>query len=84
MKITRDPLTGVLYLRLRAGEIDETLPWPGWEDSVYLDLDKEHNVLGIEFLSAEEMDQLLEENPDGLEIPERVKDPSTLRNSTKR
>jgi uncharacterized protein YuzE len=69
MKITKDPLTGVLYFRLRPGVIDDTLPLPGWEDSVYLDLDKEHNVLGIEFLSSEEMDQLLEENPLGWRFP---------------
>jgi uncharacterized protein YuzE len=83
MKITKDPLTGVLYLRLRAGKIDDTLPWPGWEDSVYLDLDEEHNVLGVEFLSFEEMEGLLDENPNGLEIPERVIDSSKLRNLTK-
>jgi uncharacterized protein YuzE len=72
VKLKKDPLTGLLYLRLRGGQIEETLPWPGWEDSVYLDLDKKGTVLGVEFLSSEELDEFLEDYPHGIEMPERI------------
>ena len=84
MKIKKDPLTGLLYLRLRGGQIDETIPWPGWDDSVYLDLDKEGTVLGVEFLSSEELDQFLEDYPQGIEIPERIEDLTAFSNRPRR
>src|SRR3712207_2819972 len=52
MRFRHDPTSGALYLRLREGEIAETLelPTPG----AYVDIDEAGNVMGLEFLSLQE------------------------------
>ena len=51
MKFRYDPQSGALYIRLRDGRVDETLPV---SEGFYLDIDDEGRVLGAEFLSLEE------------------------------
>jgi uncharacterized protein YuzE len=88
VKFKKDPATGAMYLRLREGAapfdpdrlpegfVEETLEL---DEGVYLDLDKEGYVIGLEILSLEEWGEFLDKHPEGVEIPERVEDPTTFK-----
>jgi RNA polymerase sigma factor (sigma-70 family) len=71
-RFEHDPQSGALYVRLRAGEIEETidLAEPGF--GAHLDVDCEGNVLGVEFLSFEEYAELVARSGGTLEIPDSV------------
>lgn len=87
MNLKKDRTTGSLYLRYRKGVIsdpdrlpeglvEETLEL---DEGVYMDLDKDRYVIGVEFLSLEEFGDFLEKHPEGVEIPDRVEDPAHFR-----
>jgi RNA polymerase sigma factor (sigma-70 family) len=71
-RFEHDPESGAIYIRLRAGEIAETVPLadPGFGAAV--DVDTEGNVLGVEFLSFEEFAELVERAGGALDLPERM------------
>lgn len=71
-----DPESGALYVRVREGNIEETLDLaPG----AYLDIDRDGNVLGAEFLSLEEFTEIVEDQGGILDLPERVEDPEAFK-----
>lgn len=72
MRLGMDAATLATYMRLAEGEVAETIEL---DEGIYLDLDSTGKVLGLEFLTPEELTEFLLNNPDGLEIPERVEDP---------
>ena len=73
--ITYDSESGALYLKVREGVYSETveLAEPGF--GAGLDIDEDGRVLGVEFLSLEEMGEFIERLGGTLELPERVEDP---------
>jgi uncharacterized protein YuzE len=76
MRFRYDPESGALYVRIREGDIEETLDLgPG----AYLDIDRDGNVMGAEFLSLEEFTEIVEAYGGSLELPERVEDPEAFR-----
>lgn len=76
MKFRYDPASGALYVRVREGDIEETLDLaPG----AYLDIDHDGNVLGAEFLSLEEFTEIVEHHGGILDLPEHVEDPEAFR-----
>ncbi len=76
MRFRYDPESGALYVRVREGDIDETLDLaPG----AYLDIDRDGNVMGAEFLSLEEFAEIVEGHGGILDLPERVEDPEAFR-----
>lgn len=78
-RFEHDPESGAIYVRVRDGEIAETvrLADPGFGAAA--DVDAEGNVLGVEFLSFEEYAELVERAGGALELPEQVKDVEALR-----
>ena len=86
MNIKKDRATGALYIRIREGTIydpdrlpeglvEETLELA---EGVYLDIDKDGWVIGLEVLSLEELGAFLDRHPGGVEIPDRVENPATF------
>ena len=75
MKIDHDKVSGALYIKLRAGEYDHTEDFSEKAD-VYLDVDAEGNVLGLEALSFDDLAQAIEERGGKLEIPEKLVAPA--------
>jgi uncharacterized protein YuzE len=71
MRINHDKVSGALYIKLREGEYDHTEDFSEGAD-VYLDVDAEGNVLGLEALSFEDLAQAIEERGGKLEVPEQV------------
>lgn len=51
MRIEFDPSADALYLRLRFGDVAETVEL---SDNIYLDVDSDGHVLGAEFVNAAE------------------------------
>jgi uncharacterized protein YuzE len=78
VKLRYDTVSGALYMRIREGQIEETLELaePGF--GAYMDIDREGNVLGLEFLSLHEFAELITRSGGALEIPERVEDPASF------
>lgn len=74
IRLRFDPVSGALYLRVREGEIEETIPlaYPGFGASV--DVDRKGTVMGLEFLSLEELAEIIVRAGGTLEIPDVVKD----------
>lgn len=70
MKISHDNVSGALYIKLREGAYDHTEDFSDKAD-VYLDVDAEGNVLGLEALSFGDLAQLIEERGGALELPEK-------------
>lgn len=70
-RFEHDPGSGAWYVRLREGEIEETIPLaePGFGASV--DVDREGYVLGVEFLSLKEFPELIARFGGSLDLPER-------------
>jgi len=79
MRFEFDPESGALYVRVREGQIEETLDLaePGF--AVHLDIDHEGNVMGVEFLSLQEFTELVGRAGGTLELPERIEDPANFR-----
>lgn len=76
-RFEHDPESGAIYLRLRAGEIAETVPLaePGFGAAA--DVDAAGRVLGVEFLSFEEFAELVARSGGKLDLPERVEGAGT-------
>lgn len=74
MRFEHDSESGAWYVRLREGEIEETIPLaePGFGASV--DVDREGYVLGVEFLSLQEFTELVARFGGSLDLPERIKE----------
>jgi uncharacterized protein YuzE len=77
MRLEFDPESGALYIHVREGDVEETLDLaePGF--GAHVDVDREGNVLGLEFLSFEEYAELVTRFG-VLEIPERVADSASF------
>lgn len=71
MRIDHDKVSGALYVKLREGDYDHTETFSERAD-VYLDVDAEGNVLGLEALSFEDLAQAIEERGGKLEVPDRL------------
>lgn len=71
MRIDHDKVSGALYIKFREGEYDHTEDFSERAD-VYLDVDTEGNVLGLEALSFEDLAQAIEEHGGKLDLPERL------------
>jgi len=69
LNISHDKVSGALYMRLRDGEYDHTEDFSEVAD-VYLDVDRDGNVLGLEALSFEDLAQAIEEHGGKLDVPE--------------
>ena len=67
---------GILYIKLRDGEYDESLDLaePGF--GAYMHIDRDGNVLALEFLSLDEFTELITRTGGRLDIPARVEDPT--------
>lgn len=50
MKITRDELTGAMYIAIREGEVAKTIEIESNNGQVLADVDDEGKVLGVEIL----------------------------------
>ena len=74
MKLRYDPGSGVLYMRFREGNIEETVQHA---DGVYLDIDAEGQVLGAEFLTLKELAETVTAEGGKWELPERIEDPDS-------
>jgi uncharacterized protein YuzE len=72
MRLEFDPESGALYIHIREGKIEETLDIaePGF--GTHVAVDREGNILGLEFLSFEEYAELVPLFGDTLEIPKRL------------
>ena len=70
MRIEHDKASGALYVKIRDGEYDHTEAFSERAD-VYLDVDAEGNVLGLEALSLEDLAEAIEEQGGALEVPDR-------------
>lgn len=70
MRIEHDKVSGALYIKIREGEYDHTEDFSDRAD-VYLDVDAEGNVLGLEALSFEDLAEAIEEHEGRLEVPDR-------------
>ena len=75
MHITYDKESGALYLKLRDGSYSHTENVSNTAD-VYVDLDTEGRVIGLEALSFEDLAQAIGERGGKLELPEHL-DPAT-------
>ena len=71
MRISHDKVSGALYIKLREGKYDHTEDFSEKAD-VYLDVDAEGDVLGLEALSFEDLAEAIEERGGKLELPERL------------
>lgn len=71
MHITHDPDSGALYLKIQDGEYDHTEEFSELAD-VYLDVDADGNVLGLEALSFEDLAQAIGERGGKLDVPPRL------------
>jgi len=74
MNIKYDPESGAGYIRIREGHYRESLEIaPG----CYLAIAEDGKVLGLEFLSLEELAEV-SSLPGGLDFPNYVKDPEAF------
>lgn len=72
MRISHDKVSGALYVKLREGKYDHTEDFSEGAD-VYLDVDAEGRVLGLEALSFEDLAQAIDERGGKLEVPKRFR-----------
>ena len=76
MKFRYDPQSGALYIRLRAGQIYETLELA---EGAYLNIDIEGPVLGAVFLSLEDFAEFASrQRKVGVELPSHLPDPDSF------
>jgi uncharacterized protein YuzE len=73
MIIKEDTAAGAVYMKIRDGEVAETVEVA--DADAYVDLDAEGYVLGIEFLSLDEFHRFIQA-AGGLNVPERIEDPA--------
>ena len=71
MRIDYDKVSGALYFRLREGMPDHAEDFSEKAD-VYVDVDVEGNVLGLEALSFDDLAQAVEERGGKLEVPDKL------------
>lgn len=71
MRIDYDKLSGALYIKIREGQPDHTEDFSEKAD-VYLDVDAEGNVIGLEALSFEDLAQATEERGGRLDVPDNI------------
>lgn len=71
MRISRDKESGALYIKLREGKPDHAEDFSERAD-VYVDVDAEGNVLGLEALSFEDLAIAIEERGGKLEVPDKL------------
>ncbi len=76
MKFRYDPESGALYIRLKEGLVDETLPVT---EGFYLDIDNQGDVLGAEFLSLEEFAEWASQKGLEVKLPDHIEDPNAYR-----
>jgi uncharacterized protein YuzE len=69
LRIRHDKESGALYIRVRDGRYDHTEDFSERAD-VYLDVDVEGNVLGLEALSFDDLAIAVEEQGGNLDLPE--------------
>lgn len=69
MRFRYDPESGAMYIRVREGEISETLEMGG---GCYLDIAADGTVRGLECLSLDEFRELIERSGGELKLPDRV------------
>ena len=69
MRIELDSAVNALYLRLATGRIERTVELT---QDVYLDVDRDGRVLGVEFVNADDFLPLVRRQEGQLEIPDRV------------
>jgi uncharacterized protein YuzE len=74
--IKEDTTAGAVYMKLRDGEVADTVEVA--DADAYVDLDAEGNVLGIEFLSLDEYHGFTQA-AGGLRVPDHVEDPADVR-----
>ncbi len=74
MRISHDKESGALYLKLREGKPDHAEDFSERAD-VYVDVDVEGNVLGLEALSFDDLAQAIEERGGKLDVPEKIVSP---------
>jgi RNA polymerase sigma factor (sigma-70 family) len=72
VRISHDKVSGALYVELREGEYDHTEDFSEGAD-VYLDVDAEGTVFGLEALSFEDLAQAIDEHGGQLEVPDRLR-----------
>lgn len=73
MRIDYDKVSGALYIKIREGQPDHTEDFSEKAD-VYLDVDAEGNMLGLEALSRR-FGRAAEESGGKLEVPEKLSSP---------
>ncbi|MBA2692562.1 MAG: DUF2283 domain-containing protein [Rubrobacter sp.] len=71
MKIRHDAESGAIYIKLREGRPDHTEDFSEKAD-VYVDVDPEGYVVGLEALSFGDLAQAIEEHGGELDIPDRL------------
>ena len=74
MRIDYDKVSGALYIKIREGTYSHSEDFSEKAD-VYLDVDAEGNVLGLEALSFEDLAQATEERGGKLDVPEKIGSP---------
>ncbi|MDP8951313.1 MAG: DUF2283 domain-containing protein [Actinomycetota bacterium] len=75
MNIRYDPESGAGYIRVREGRYGESLEIaPG----CYLAIAEDGQVMGLEFLSLEELAEAASMRAGGLDLPDHVKDPEAF------
>ncbi len=79
MRLEFDAESGALYIRVRGGEVEETLELAEREFGAYLDVDREGNVMGVEFLSLKEFTELISRFGGILELPDHIENPAEFR-----
>ena len=77
MRFRHDPQSGALYIRLREGQLYETLELA---EGAYLDIDVKGQVLGSAFPSLKEFAEVASRQGEvGVELPDRLEDPGSFR-----
>lgn len=71
LKIRHDAKSGAIYIKLREGRPDHAEDFSEKAD-VYVDVDPDGYVLGLEALSFEDLAQAIEERGGELDIPDRL------------
>lgn len=77
-KFRYDRESGAFYIRVRDGEYAESVDLVGPGFGAYMDIDRQGNILGFEFLSFEEFAEFVERNDGKVEIPDRLPEPAVL------
>lgn len=71
MRIDYDKVSGALHIKIREGQPDHTEDFSDKAD-VYLHVDAEGNVIGLEALSFKDLAQATEERGGKLHVPEKI------------